>query len=127
MSIKKRLDILEGDIRATPEDIREQDREREKERADALHVAECSNRDSRREGLGPFFKTTESGEVFSAYDGRPVTRGHQALAERLYWRYLAWGVRGHDEEAEALYTPEGELALSRTRFNLAQTFRLASK
>lgn len=120
--IKRRLDKLEGDTQAGPEDAHKQ----EKERAAALHMAECSNRDNRREGLDPFFEITESGEVFSAHDGRPVTGGRQALCERFYWQHLLWGIRGYDEEAEAFYTPEGEFALSQTDFDLPRLFRLNS-
>lgn len=120
--IKRRLDRLESDTQAGPED----ERKREKDRAGALHMAECSNRDSRRDGLDPFFEITESGEVFSTYDGRPVTDGHQALCEQWYWQNLAWGVRGYDEETESFYTPEGEFALFRTDFDLARVFQLDS-
>lgn len=120
--ISRRLGRLEGETRSEPEDARK----REKERAAALHMAECANRDSLRDGLDPPFEITGSGEVFSVHDGRPVTRGHQALCERLYWQYLAWGIAGFDEEAEAFYTPAGEFALSRTDFNLARLFRLNS-
>ena len=34
-----------------------------------------------------------------------------------------WGVGGHDEETEVFYTPEGELALSRTYCNIVRVFR----
>lgn len=92
MGLGKRLSRLEhgGNRDEVEDDVHKQKRER----ANALHMAECSNRDSRREGVEPFFEITESGEVFSAYDGRLVVTGHQALCERLYWRCLAWGVRG---------------------------------
>ncbi len=62
--------------------------------------------------------------MLCTYDDRPVVTWNQTLAEEWYWQNLAWGVRGHDEETEAFYTPEGELALSRTRCDLARTFRL---
>ncbi len=89
-------------------------------------MGECANRDSRREGLDPPFEITESGEVFSVHDGRPVVSGHQALCERFYWQNLAWGVPGHDEAAQAFYTLDGEFALSRTDFDFARLFRLNS-
>ena len=55
--IKRRLDRLEGETRAEPGD----ERKREKDRAAALHMAECSNEEGRRDGLEPFFEITESG------------------------------------------------------------------
>ncbi len=120
--IRRRLDRLEGETQARPED----EHKREKDRADALHMAECGNRDARLDGLEPIFEITESGEVFSTHDGRPVTDGHQALCEQWYWLHLKWGVSGYDEETEAFYTPDGELALSRTNFDIARVFRLGS-
>jgi hypothetical protein len=53
--------------------------------------------------------------VFCARDGRPVTNTQQTLAEKFYLMELGWGGPGlvHDPEAEAFYTPEGEIALSR--------------
>jgi len=60
------------------------------------------------------FDVTEAG-VFCARDGRPVTDTHQTLAEKFYWMEVGFGGEGlvHDAEAEAFYTTEGELALSR--------------
>ncbi len=121
-TMRRRLERLETSTQSVSEDPHE----REKERAGALHMAECANRDSRRDGLDPPFEITESGEVFSAYDGRPVTNGHQAFCERFYWQNLAWGVPGHDEDAEAFYTPEGEFAVSRTELHFQRLFRLNS-
>ncbi len=122
MSLGRRLSRLEHGVNR---DEVEEERKQKGERADALHVAECSNRDSRREGLEPFFEITENGEVFSAYDGRPVTRGYQAHCEGLYWQYLAWGVRDliHDEDAQEFCTQGGELALSRTYMHLRRLVR----
>jgi hypothetical protein len=53
-----------------------------------------------------------------------VTSYHQTLAEPWYWEQVAWGETGliHDEEREAFYSPEGELALSRDRVNLPALF-----
>ena len=119
--IERRLSRLEGETRTEPED----ERKREKDRAAALHMAECSNEEGRRDGREPFFEIT-AGEVFSAYDGRPITDGHQALCERFYWQNRAWGVGGYDEETEAFYTPAGEFALSRTTFDLRRVFQLTS-
>ena len=45
-----------------------------------------------------------------------MTGFHQTLAaEEWYWQELEWGAPGlvHDEEAQAFYTPAGELALPR--------------
>ncbi len=80
----------------------------------------------RREGLEPVFEITEGGDVLCTHDGRLVETWEQTLAEDWYRRQLAWSTRGHDEEAEAFYTPEGELALSRTYCNLERVFRLLS-
>jgi hypothetical protein len=62
---------------------------------------------------------TAEGGIYTR-DGRPVTEYHQLGAEEFYWMEVEWGGPGfiHDEEAEAFYTPEGELAVSRTRFDL---------
>ena len=120
--IKRRLGRLEGETRTEPED----ERKREKDRAAALHMAECSNEEGRRDGRDPFFEITESGEVFSVHDGRLITDGRQALCEQWYWQNLVWGVRGYDEKTEAFYTPEGEFALSRTDFDLRRVFLLNS-
>ena len=121
--IKRRLDRLEGETRTEPED----ERKREKDRAAALHMAECSNEEGRRDGRDPFFEITESGEVFSVHDGRPVTDGRQALCEQWYWQNLFWGVRGYDEETEAFYTSDGKFALSRADFDFPQVFRLSTR
>jgi hypothetical protein len=67
------------------------------------------------------FTITEAGEVFCTRDGKPVTTYPQTLAEVWYWReLLEWGTPGliHDEESEAFFTPDGELALSRHVVNL---------
>jgi len=58
--------------------------------------------------------------VSCTYDGRPVTLSRQILAEEFYWMEVEWGGPGliHDEEAQAFYTPGGELALSRDRVDL---------
>jgi hypothetical protein len=68
----------------------------------------------------PPFTITEAGEVFCTRDGKPVTTYHQTLAEPWYWQEVEWGGPGlvHDEEAEAFYTREGELAISRDRVDL---------
>jgi hypothetical protein len=50
-----------------------------------------------------------------------VTDSHQTLAEEFYWMEVGWGPSldlVHDEEAQAFYTPSGELALSREYVNL---------
>jgi hypothetical protein len=61
----------------------------------------------------------EEGQIYTR-DGHPVTECHQTLAEEFYWMEVERGGPGlvHDEEAEEFYTPEGELALSRTYCNL---------
>lgn len=89
-----------------------------------LHDAQRSNERREQEGKEPLFVITDDGEIFTR-DGRPVTGYHQTLAEEFYWMTIEWGGLGfvHDEEAEAFYTEEGELAVSRTRANLQHILR----
>jgi hypothetical protein len=84
-----------------------------------IHDAEASNERRGREGKEPLFEITVEGEIYTR-DGRPVTEYHQLGAEDFYWMEVEWGGPGliHDEEAEAFYAPEGQLAVSRTRFDL---------
>ncbi len=77
------------------------------------------------EDVVPPFVIEGDGRVFCSRDGRPVTALPQTLAEEWYWRQVRQGNPGtllHDEEAEAFYTPEGELALSRDRANIQHIF-----
>ncbi len=71
------------------------------------------------------FEIAPDGRVFCTRDGKPVTTYHQTLAEQWYWETVRWGGLGfvHDEEGEAFYTEEGELAVSRTRANLQHMLR----
>ncbi len=115
MGLGDRLKRLEAQ-RGAPEETTE-DRERIRQEAEQLNDAR------RRDGEEPVFEITESGEVLCTYDGKPVTSYHQTLAEDWYWRQVEWSIEGHDEEAQAFYTPEGELALSRTYCNLERVFR----
>ncbi len=73
----------------------------------------------------PPFEIASDGRVYCTRDGKPVTTYHQTLAEVWYWQTLEWGGLGfvHDEEAQAFYTEEGELAVSRTRANLQHMLR----
>jgi hypothetical protein len=89
-----------------------------------VHDAPRSNERRQREGLEPLFVITDEGEMYTR-DGRPVTEYHQTLAEEFYWLTVEWGGLGfvHDAEAEAFYTAEGELAVSRTRANLQHALR----
>ena len=89
-----------------------------------VHDAQRSNERREQEGKEPLFVITEEGEIYTR-DGRPVTKSHQTLAEEFYWQTVEWGGLGfvHDEEAEAFYTEEGELAVSRTRANLQHILR----
>jgi hypothetical protein len=97
----------------------EDEREREMWRSHIRHSAESANRSRQREGLEPIFEITEDGTVYT-FDGRLVDDYHQSGAEHFYWMQVAWGGPGlvHDEEAEAFYTPDGELAVSRTHFDI---------
>lgn len=125
MGLDKRLERLERLEREVIRDEVEDERKRERERADALHMAECSNEEGRRDDLEDIFEITEDGEVYSAHDGHHIVSGYQALCERFYWSEFAWGDRGfiHDEEAQEFRTQNGELALSRTYVHLPRLFR----
>ena len=112
--IRRRLERLES-IRHEPAD----ERDREMWRAHIRNSAESSNRSREREGLEPIFEIAEDGTVYT-FDGRLVDDFHQCGAEAFYWQEVEWGGTAlvHDEEAEAFYTPEGELTVSRERFDL---------
>ena len=146
--IERRLRRLEGGVRSSgPEDERQREEERERIRQGAERLNGSHFRDLaswRRavflesvgydghsaEDLGDEnflypddelpFTIAEDGGVFSARDGKPITDFAQTLAEVWYWQEVEWGGSDlvHDEEAEAFYTPNGELALSRDRVNL---------
>jgi hypothetical protein len=68
----------------------------------------------------PPFEIAPDGRVYCTWGGKPVESCHQTAAEVFYWQELEWGGSGlvHDEEAEAFYTQEGDLAVSRERFDL---------
>jgi hypothetical protein len=114
--LRKAAKEMEAELHR-PEDERE--RKREEWRAHIRHAAECANRDRGRENLEPIFEITDDGTVYT-FDGRLVDDRHQSLAETFYWMEVGWGSPGlvHDEEEEAFYTLEGELAVSRTRCDL---------
>jgi hypothetical protein len=113
--IERRLNRLEDAERPGPEDEHRREEERKRIREHAEHVNRCRER-----GKAPLFEIAENGDVFCAYDGKPVTDWHQSGAEQFYWMEVEWGSPGlvHDAEAEAFYTPEGELVVSRERFDL---------
>ncbi len=71
------------------------------------------------------FVIAEDGMVSCSRDGKPVTQYPQTLAEVWYWKEVEEGGLGlvHDEEAQAFYTPDGELAISRDRVDLRHVFR----
>lgn len=93
--------------------------------------AERINSRNRSEGEEPVFEITLDGRVFTLADDRlAVTTFHQIGAEIFYQDALRWH-RGDapgaeefifDEENEAFFTPEGEFAVSRTRFHLPGLF-----
>jgi hypothetical protein len=116
VGLANRLQKLEDAAR--PE-VEADERDREKWRAHIRHAAESSNRSRERGGLEPIFEIADDGTVYT-FDGRLVDDFHQSGAEHFYWMEVAWGGTSliHDEEAEAFYTPEGELAVSRERFDL---------
>jgi hypothetical protein len=109
---------VEGVGRPTPEDAREREEKRQNLREEAEHANYCGW--GREFGRWPLFEIDEDGDVFCAHDGRPVTDSRQIPAELFYWMEVEWGGLDlvHDEEAEAFYTPDGELAVSRDRFDL---------
>ena len=120
--IKRRLSRLEAaDHRPGPE---EAERQREEERKRVREQAEHANCCGWGEEVGrwPLFEIAEGGgdDVFCTHDGKPVTDSRQILAESFYWMEVEWGGPGlvHDEEAQAFYTPSGDLALSREYVNL---------
>jgi hypothetical protein len=112
--LERRLERLES-IRHEPAN----ERDREMWRAHIRNSAESSNRSRAREGLVPIFEITDDGTVYT-FDGRLVDDFHQSGAEHFYWMEVEWGGPGlvHDAEAQAFFTPEGELAVSRDCFDL---------
>ncbi len=89
-------------------------------REQAEHANDCRAR--------PVFVIDESGDVFSARDGRPITDPHQTLADEWYFGFLEDDLnpRGllHDPETQALYRPDPPylMAFSRDRCPLAVFF-----
>lgn len=110
MSLERRLEKLERHRRETGSPLDSPERLREE--------AERSIERSTQKGSEPVFQVAKDGQVYTR-DGRPVTDNHQILAEEFYQLELEWGSElVFDADAEAFYTPEGELALSRTYVNL---------
>ncbi len=98
----------------------ESEAEREGRQAEIIREAEAANRRRRLEGRGPVFDVDEGGNVSCSAAGRPVTDFHQTLAEEWFQQEREWGGEGlvYDEEAQAFYTPGGDLALSRDHMDL---------
>ncbi len=115
MSLERRLRKLETEHAEPEETPAEREERRKRIREQAEHANRCRYSDE-----PPIFEITETGDVVCARDGRPVTHFSQTLAERFYWMEVGWGGPGlvHDEDAQAFYTPSGELALSRDHVNL---------
>ncbi len=113
--IHRRLKRLEDAGCPIPEGERQREEEHRCIRETAEHINRCRDRSA-----PPLFEIDESGDVFCACDGKPVTTWHQTGAEQFYWMEVGWGGPGliHDEETEAFYTPDGDLAVSRDRFDL---------
>jgi hypothetical protein len=119
--MKRRLDKLEERARIrTTEDAREREEERKRIREQAEHANRCGW--GEEVGRWPLFEIDEDGNISCTHDDKPVTDSRQILAESFYWMEVEWGGPGliHDEEAQAFYTPGGELALSRNRVDLRQ-------
>ena len=104
--------------RSDPEDEPQREEERERIRQKAEHANNCGW--GEEFGRYPLFEIDEDGDVFCAHDGRPVTDSRQILAECFYWQEVEWGEPGliHDEGAEAFYTLNGDLAVSRDQVDL---------
>ncbi len=117
MTAKKRLQRLEESHALPGEDLETAEKRLKDIREQALHTNRCQDRYEE-----PLFEITADGDVLCAHDGRPVTDPRQILAENFYWMEVGWGGAGlrHDEEGEAFYTLEGELALSRDYVHLAR-------
>jgi hypothetical protein len=115
--LERRLSRLEdrGLQSEPPENDHEREKLRRKIREQAEHANRCRDKDE-----PPIFEITEAGDVLCARDGRPVTDTRQTLAEEFYWMEVGWGSPGlvHDDEAQAFYTRDGELAVSRDRVDL---------
>ncbi len=118
VSLRRRVEALEGSGAAL-----ETEAEREERRKTVREQAEHTNHCNRSEI--PPFVIDEDGDVFSSRDGKPITESRQTLAEEWYWQEVEWGAPDlvHDEEGQAFYTPDGELALSRDHANLRLVLR----
>jgi hypothetical protein len=148
---RKEIERLENAMRPEPEDEAECHRRLKMVREGAEQLNESFYRDLARErrtaflesvgyeghaaedlrdenflypGDEPPFTIAEDGMVYSTRDGKPMTDYAQTLAEVWYWQevdqkelYLI-----HNEEAQAFYTPEGNLAISREQVDLRHVF-----
>ncbi len=54
-----------------------------------------------------------------------MTDSRQIIAESLYWLQVEWGGTSlvHDEEAQAFYTRDGDLAVSRDLVDLQHLWK----
>ncbi len=113
-----------GTARVRTLDARDREEERKKRiREQADHANHCAW--GEEFGRWPLFEIDKRGNVFCTYDGKHVIDSRQTLAEHFYWMEVGWGPSGgliHDEEAQAFYTPEGDLALSREYVNISRLF-----
>ncbi len=121
MTVKRRIRRLEE----SGGPLGETEAEREERRREIRKEAERMNDSLRREGKEPIFEVADNGDVSCSRDGKPVTDFHQTLAEVWFLETLEWGAPGliYDEEAEAFYTPGGELAISRDRVDMRHLFK----
>jgi hypothetical protein len=120
-AIKRQLSRLEDAERPGPDCGRQREEERKRRIREQAEHAKCCGW-GKEVGRGPLFEIAEggAGDVFCTHDGKPVTHSHQILSESFYWQALEWGGPGlvYDGEAQAFYTPSGDLALSREYVNL---------
>jgi hypothetical protein len=77
----------------------------------------------------PPFTIAEDREVYSTRDGKPITRYRQTLGEVWYWQEVDKRELHliHDEETEAFYTPDGNLAISRDGVDLRYVFHATGR
>jgi hypothetical protein len=148
---RKEIERLEHAMRPEPEDEAERERRLKMVREGAEQLNESFYRDLARarrtaflENVGyeghtaedlrdenflypgdePPFTLAENRTVFSTRDGKPITDYAQTLAEVWYWQEVDEGELHliHDEEAQAFYTPEGNLAISREQVDFRHVF-----
>jgi len=118
--IERRL----GRLEALAGGVEETEAEREERLRMIREGAEGANNRARRDGKVPPFEVADNGDVWCTRDGRPVITSRQTLAEEWYWEEVeaGFGHLVHDADAEAFFTPAGNLAISRDVVDLRYLF-----